>query len=106
MEHVSFEVAKAIKEAGYPQESDKVYLPDGVFCNYISHFINYYAAPTYYDVWLWIKREKDIKIVFDYYTQLCTIYINDIRKETFNFSRPMESFIDAIEYLVNKNLLK
>ena len=106
MEHVSFEVAKAIKEAGYPQESDKVYLPDGVFCNYISHFINYYAAPTYYDVWLWIKREKDIKIVFDYYTQTCTIYINDIRKETFNFSRPMESIKDAIEYLVNKNLLK
>lgn len=112
MEYVSFEVAKAIKEAGYPQESDKVYLPDGVFCNYISHFINYYAAPTYFDVWLWIWREKKIAIPVDYfgydnnYWTSCVPLGND----KFEFFEPLkdpeDTIIAAITYMVNKNLLK
>lgn len=86
MKRVSFKVAKAIKEAGYPQEYkgyryttkkcrgryvgsqgnnawyefDEGELVDGNRFN-LFHSSSAYA-PTYLDVWLWLWREKKIAI--------------------------------------------
>ena len=111
---VSFKVAKAIKEAGYPQWS--VEGADNTKLAYdcvgemweIRYFDqnpqDYYTAPTYLDVWLWLWREK--KITIDIVGGIeFRIHITD------NFiggcgDNPEEAIIKAIEYLVDNNLIK
>lgn len=118
MKRVSFEVAKALKEAGYPQwsveEADNsklAYDCEGELWE-IRYFDqnpqDYYTAPTYLDVWLWLWREKDMKLLFyptykedSYGIQGLSIPFN---KEEYN--DPEEAIIAAIEYFVNKDLIK
>ena len=58
MKRVSFEVARSLKEAGYPQDIQEVYKENGeYFVSYVK-YSNTFAAPTYLDVWLWLWREK------------------------------------------------
>lgn len=71
MKRVSFEVAKALKEAGYPQNpynttlwfnlngeqiSDDAVIDDDVDINTVC------AAPTYFEAWVWLFNKKDIVI--------------------------------------------
>lgn len=104
MKRVSFEVAKALKEADYPQdEYGHHYYLNGVSCYGVLEDNNIYA-PTYLDVWLWLWREKKsiIQVLFDgeWYCQSTTA------NQAFSSSDPEEAIIAAIEYLVDNNLIK
>lgn len=116
MKRCSFKVAKALKEAGYPQDnSDYLYDKDGCFASrldYESWGIRTWdkiAMPTYIDVWLWLWKEKDIRI--EVKNRQCSLggsliyhkgkYIAEI------FCDEPEKIISvAIEYIVDNNLLK
>lgn len=116
---VTFKVAKAIKEAGYPQKklTTKVYLvncdKEGELAHYTSAlYYDCVVVPTYIEVWLWLWREKkneiDIQVlsrrggggrvrVFPDYFKLSKVFeLND----------PEEAIAKAIEYLVENNLIK
>lgn len=105
---VTFEIAKALKEAGYPQgkENTAYYNEEGmlvkpcVFCG----GKEIADAPTYIKVWLWLWREKGIYIHvgFD-----CCISFNkeDYIPIILMVDDPEEAISKAIEYLVNNNLL-
>lgn len=113
MKRVSFEVAKAIKEAGYPQDKESItnigwYNLSGVYTNELPKFWEgdnrfVAVAPTYLDVWLWLWREKKICIEIKdnhYYT------LAKVMNQRFHADSPEEAIISAIEYLVKNNLIK
>lgn len=58
MKRVSFKVAKAIKEAGYPHNHYMSYTCSGELVSWDSHHVHdgaiLYPAPTYLEVWLWL----------------------------------------------------
>lgn len=116
MKRVSFEVAKALKKAGYPQEQyiNRV----GEYIGYSNYYtinnehyklcrtrehIEYYAS-TYLDAWLWLWRKKKsiIQVLFDgeWYCQSTTA------NQAFSSSDPEEAIIAAIDYLVDNDLIK
>lgn len=110
MKIVSFEVAKSVKEAGYPQEwndTEFYYTENGELkCsddyegNSIEDIMYYqrYAVPAPFvmEIWLWLWREKGTPIRVDY--AFCGIddKIND----------PEEAIETTIEYLVKNDLIK
>lgn len=120
---VSFEVAKALKEAGYPQGNTlcqyaiKPYydydqereLKEGQYSE--SFMILGIDAPTYIDAWLWLWREKGIMIetsrvedcvdVQVYTKDLECLYVDDQV-----YPDPEEAIAKVIEYLVENNLIK
>ena len=119
MKTVSFEVAKAIKNAGYPQTinsiSSECYLPNGqLYTSYIDATVPLQEfhemkavsiAPTYLDVWLWLWKEK--KIYIQVGIDCCTLSYTWGDSCTFkNNSDPEEAIKAAIEYLVRNNLIK
>lgn len=113
---VSFKVAKAIKEAGYPQKCDKFYAGTERYCvisertlfegylvdRYEDRYLSDCAAPYAFDVWLWLWREKKFPIDVDCYN--CDKWATDVNSVEFN--DPEEAIIAAIEYVVDNNLLK
>lgn len=118
MEYVSFEVAKAIKGAGYPQDnSDYLYDANGAFAgrlDYESWGISTWdkiAKPTYLEVWLWLWREKKISIDAEFIPIGTGGWGNFVfGKRVFTNGQyqadPEEAIIEAIEYIVDNNLLK
>lgn len=105
---VSFKVAKAIKNAGYPQS---IYCPqykeNGELENGFTDLgEGYIYAPTYLDVWLWLWGEKKVAVPitcnkeerWSSYGLFSSIYED--------YPCPEEAIIAAIEYLVDNNLLK
>lgn len=130
MKRVSFKVAKALKEAGYPQgnlvglhkvKSFPMYYKDDYVPDYEYFYLNYIdfidkdlmtACPTYLDAWLWLWREKKIAIPADYFgyeNNYWSSYV-PIGDDKFEFFEPLhdpeEAIIAAIEYLVTNKLLK
>lgn len=112
MKTVSFEVAKAIKEAGYPQVGYYWYSPQGVECYSESDLdeVGYVSAPTYLQVWLWLWREKKI-CLFNVGTienkAIIDIVLDGVYQHTTtSYSDPEEAIIEAIEYLVENDLIK
>lgn len=118
MKRVLFRVAKAIKEAGYPQGiSSNCY--NAITCEFYytssldSRLKNgdYIDAPTYLDVWLWLWREKKICINcnYDKYNMLpmwwCTNE-DGINYNTPNYDDPEEAIISAIDFIIENNLIK
>lgn len=101
MKRVSFKVAKALKEAGYPQDrTNSHYTNCGELVYYGIAGETGFDAPTYLEVWLWLWREKNISIDWkDGY-----IYVNG--EEIGCFNEPEEAIIAAIEYLVDNDLIK
>lgn len=95
---VTFEVAKALNEAGYPQEcTDQVYTELGELLSAeYGEWHKCYDAPTYLDVWLWLWREKGKPIQIDY----CYTGIDP------NINDPEEAIISEINFLVENNLIK
>lgn len=146
MKRVSFETAKAIKEASYPQSEHKNlvssyftgihrYTRDDTYCsielenefiepidwidsyNYEEHDFDgdFIDAPTYFDVWLWLWREKNIRFDIEdlwdaelsYPERGCASNTNQLGGIcTPEVSDPEEAVVAAIEYLVKQNLLK
>lgn len=98
MKRVSFKVAKAIKEAGYPQ--DELKNPDSHWF-YDEETKCDILRVTYLEVWLWLWREKKIRINcnYDKYNLPPTWWCNN--EDTSNFDDPEEAIIAAIEYLVD-----
>ena len=113
MKRVSFNVAKAIKEAGYLQEKTDYYYD---YNECIQKRCNCYVnckcvTPTYLEVWLWLWREKKICINcnYDKYNLIPMWWCNNedgINYNTPNFDDPEEAIIGTIEDLVDKNLIK
>lgn len=117
MKRVTFEIAKALKEAGYPQygSCDEYYNHNGQvvskFCD-INKLI--YPSPTYMEVWLWLWREKKIRIEFNdivYKIYDATEWVDNygyhlIYLRNKMTTDPEESIIEAIEYLIDNDLIK
>lgn len=113
MKQVSYKVAKALRDAGYPQGKT---LYRYVTCDVdtykegeiIDAFYEVWAsnnvidAPLALDVWLWLWREKMFSIDVDCYN--CIKWATNINGIEFN--DPEEAIIAGIEYLVDKKLLK
>lgn len=124
MKRVSFEVAKAIKEAGYPQTpagsgySTKEQWIDGVMFKEGSYIDldafdvesdNFVSIVSYLDVWLWLWREKKkwIEIVIDKSTNKAYPIINNHTDWIFDSNdNPEEVIVAAIEYLCKNNLIE
>lgn len=111
---VTYKVAKALKEAGYPQGGTpyqyvtKNYdtfkegeVIDSFYENWAGN--NVIDIPTYLSTWLWLWNTKNIQIeVADksYFAKAKVI------GKVFVETNPEEAFAKAIEYLVTNNLIK
>lgn len=109
LKRVSFEVAKAIKKTGYQQYSSyPIYDKNGKLRLLHQADIDFgrewFSAPTYLEVWLWLWREKEINIAMSEGT--CVIRQYGVLVEHFAHSDPEEAIIAAIKYLVDKYLIK
>ena len=107
---VSYKVATALKEAGYPQIGEYWYDGSGLCCYSESDLDelqnHFYAAPYALEVWLWLWRKKGIKIL-----PTGGIIVQGKGKlETNNLynypNDPEDAIISAIEYLVDNDLIK
>lgn len=115
MERVSFEVAKYLKEVGYPQsEYGHHYYTNGVSCyGVLLKDINIYA-PTYIDVWLWLCNKGIVFYPAIYPAHepsgWSCYYRDNIRVidiDTFGVhNNPEKSIESAIKYLVEHHLIK
>lgn len=100
MKRVPFNIAKALKDAGYPQKGISYYWysKEGTECYSESDLdeIGYIFAPFVMEAWLWLWREKGTPIRVDY--AFCGIddQIND----------PEEAIEGAIAHLVANKLLR
>lgn len=115
MKYISFKVAVAIKEAGYPQDELKNpdthwFYDEKTKCDIL--------RPTYIDVWLWLWRKKNISIELAQHIKCIVADIWD-NKENFldpislfqidhkhNIQDPEDIIIKAIEILVEHNLIR
>ncbi|MCQ2231352.1 MAG: hypothetical protein MJZ30_05820 [Paludibacteraceae bacterium] len=124
MKRVSHSVAKALKEAGYPQGITRdVYVikedgrtcieyPIGVCISSSVALPQDYIAdiPTYLGAWLWLWREKGIAIDTVSYSSKAEVQIwrtddTPICDSFGQYDGPEEAIEKAIEYLVNNNLI-
>ena len=110
---VSFRVAEALKEVGYPV-TYRDFDPDGMFSKIK-------PTTTYIEIWLWLWKEKHIYIncmpkgnTFQY---CITHYKNGELEEIkaleeintidgTSYSEQEEAIVAGIEYLVDNNLIK
>lgn len=120
MEIVSFEVAKAIKEAGYPQDRSSncynVYTGEFHYTSCSDNWLkigDYIDAPFVMDVWLWLWREKHCYIQIDLCFRqnnesafISIDKINNVALVESSSQDPEETIKQAIEYLVTNNLIK
>lgn len=125
LKRVSFSVAKALKEAGYPQEGVWYYSPDGRIGEAVPDPEDY-LAPTYLQAWLWLWREKKYRILLSASNQrwdevhgivtgtdgeVCQSYHRgekayDATDHRANWQDPEEAITEAINHLVEHKLLK
>lgn len=137
---VTFEVAKALKEAGYPQgdknsgltnvypleDHDDNYTPytriGKLTTNYhcqtfrVLSDIPFVVAPTYIDAWLWLWREKEIRILLEdaknpeepEIERGCYVGTNQLGGicSSQEFADPEDAIVDIIEYFVRNDLMK
>lgn len=127
MKQVSFKVAKAIKEAEYPQDVEFwKYLEDNTYWYYqngmlekkgnISDYVDerkLIFAPTYLEVWLWLWKEKKIYIDIAHYYNSDEITVWDTNYkpidciDCFNkYTNPEDAIAEAINRLVDNDLIK
>lgn len=132
MKIISFKVAKAIKEAGYPQDKseynegyaiskvyydvyssrdDRWYPSSADTGHRLSFDDDYYypedcgefcVAPTYLDVWLWLWREKKIWIQVRHMGNGNWFRCYVTEQD---FSDPEEAIIAAVKHIVEQNLI-
>lgn len=110
MKIVSFKVAKALNEAGYPQATEYWYSKDGELCYSLSDLdeLGYISCPTYLSTWLWLWREKKkwIDVSFSLDEDNWTFMQDPSPCDCGLYTDPEEAIIAAIEYLVENKLLK
>lgn len=117
MKRVSFSVAKAIKEAGYPQDKGEYYYS---YTGHLFHekeaddeeteslFFDASYDPFVLEVWLWLWREKKFEIVLDVCNDgLVSVDEYEIGMHSgYLYNDPEEAIEKAIEYLVDNDLIK
>lgn len=116
MKRCSFKVAKALKEAGYPQGITNNFYASSrrysdisnrdIFEGYIldnteNRALSDCDIPTYLEVWLWLWREKHRFLECAYKEGRFFNY-----KTSYSYADPEETIVAAIEYLVSNKLLK
>lgn len=117
MKRVSFAVAKAIKEAGYPQDiynMEFYYAENGLIWVYDPETYEtlddaiYCVCPLVMDVWLWLWREKkkDIDITFSTDEGGWTFMQNPSPCDCGLYNDPEEAIEAAIKYLVDNDLIQ
>lgn len=120
MKIVSFEEAKYLKEAGYPQGLSRfLYNKDGykeagsLLSRYECEQLNLDTstkidAPYAVDVWFWLWREKKkwIDVSFSLDEGNWTFMQNPSPCDCGLYNDPEEAIIAAIEYLVDSDLIK
>lgn len=100
MKRISFKVAKAIKEAGYPQD----YKNEDVYTNLNGGI---WVKPLYLEVWLWLCREKKMLLSIQEFCGEWNVYSPQAHGHIAqNFTDPEGAIIAAIEYLVDNDLIK
>lgn len=119
LKRVSFKIALAIKDIGYPQgDSDSFYInTDDYFFYKKGELVkdnrdNYYKddiidAPYAMEVYLWLWREKKEILELLYYpirNKWCILY--NCNQEMSRVNDIEEAIIATLEYLVNNNLIK
>ena len=116
MKRVSFKTAKALKEAGFPQDKGEYYYS---YTGHLFHekeaedeeteslFFEASYAPYAMEVWLWLWREKniDIDIITDVNRNVIAVFGEDIDDAPVD-SDPEEAIVQAIEHIVENKLLK
>lgn len=125
LKRVSFNIAKMLKEIGYPQKQGENYwYKEGSYLckhseptieiyykdDYFEYSNNLYYAPTYLEAWLWLWREKGIYIDIAYYGNNVEVSIwgkgcNRIKYIVMQNADPEECIIASLEYLVDNNLI-
>lgn len=120
LKKVSFEVAKALKAAGYPQYPIIPSYQDDILKKFIEKRedlcdnVPTYFCPAYLEVWPWLWREKRIfiepsvhfNLVKGYYVTAFIIGLGDNVSKHIETSGIEEAIITAIDYLVESNLIK
>lgn len=107
LKRVSFAVAKAIREAGYPQDDLSFwYDANGVvFAIRPKEGTEYYVAPEYLKIWLWLCNHNiPINVTYDLIRKRYVAKFN--ANDYFVGKDPEEAIKSAIEYLVTNKLLK
>lgn len=107
MKRVTFEVAKALKDAGYPQTGgDWWYSSDGELSeDFYPEYMEFFA-PTYIEVWLWLWREKAVPLEILFYEPRSKWYVFCEYNEMPFKDNPEEAIVEAINHLVTNKLLK
>lgn len=99
--HVTLEIAKILKKAGYPQD---IYDSTAFIEGDVNKMQEALVLPTYIDVWLWLWREKHETIdIIVYYQNRALTHINGELKD---FVDPEEAIIAGINHLVSNKLIK
>lgn len=114
LKRVSCKVAKAIKEAGYPQEYSKnpFYTCEGLLKDitnvHLSDKIELFcSAPSYLEVWLWLWREKGLSIeVIKDSCGDCIVLYGGCLEDAKEAEDLEEAIIAAIECLAENDLIK
>lgn len=131
MKQVTFEIAKALKDSGYPQGNinsgnDLCYALEDHTINYtpyvragqlttryrcetfaVNNPVPYAIAPTYMDVWICLWKSKNIYIQIDKLSnnKFCT-HIDNMFCGNTESDDQEETLIAAIEYLAANDLIR
>ena len=123
MKKVSFKIANALKEAGYPQGNTELcYLTadlgqctkgqvvnniDGMWTILTKDLVD---IPTYLEVWLWLWREKQMTIdIIALSHGSCGAFgwqFGERINSKVKFNDPEDAIISAIDDIVENNLIK
>lgn len=124
MKRVTFEIAKTIKDAGYPQDSQPIteigwYNRARTYTKELPQFWEgddtfVAVAPTYLEVWLWLWREGRICLEIEklyapesYIQRGCVCGTEQCEGfYTPEVADPEEAIIAAITYLVDNDKIK
>lgn len=123
MNRVSFKVAKALKEAGYPQGTTRylyaiknydTYKEGDIIDTFFETWTNenVVGSPFELDVWLWLWREKQCAINLQLLSYPCVGWAFSIECVDTSCLKPIvydtqeDAIIAAIEYLVDNCLIK
>lgn len=101
MKRVTFKVAKALKEAGYPQESTEGIVS---LSRYSSETHSFILIPFVMEAWLWLWREKRLWLQVRHIGS-CNwfkCWVTDAQ----DYDDPEEAIEQAIKYLVENDLIK
>ena len=128
MEIVSFELAKKLKEKGFPQHIvDEAYIVD----NYgedeydigdrlpiplIPDYMDDVAAPTISQVLKWLRKEKKLHVVFPFYEDKGFYYyvqrignsariVSSFDDSDTCFDTAEQAALTGIEYVIDNNLI-